>query len=140
MASRNIASLSGGQRQRVFVAQALAQDHNILLLDEPLTGLDVPSARVIDDIIHEEPEQGCTVVYTTHDLDEARSADYVILTAGRVIAAGTPDEVLTAEHLAEAYGLGTLHPEGHNHGVHDPAHEDPQLSEPPSIRGANGER
>ena len=139
LASRNIASLSGGQRQRVFVAQALAQDHNILLLDEPLTGLDVPSARVIDDIIHEEPEQGCTVVYTTHDLDEARSADYVILTAGRVIAAGNPDEVLTPEHLAEAYGLGTLHPEGHNHGVHDPAHEDPQLYEPPSIRGANGE-
>ena len=139
LASRNIASLSGGQRQRVFVAQALAQDHNILLLDEPLTGLDVPSARVIDDIIHEEPQQGCTVVYTTHDLDEARSADYVILTAGRVVAAGTPDEVLTAENLAEAYGLGALHPEGHHHDVFDAAHEDLDLSQPPSIRSLPGD-
>ena len=139
LASRNIGELSGGQRQRVFVAQALAQDHNILLLDEPLTGLDVPSARVIDDIIHEEPEQGCTVVYTTHDLDEARSADYVILTAGRVVAAGAPDEVLTPEHLADAYGLGALHPEGPHVDVFDAAHEDPEKNQPPSIRSTPGE-
>jgi len=77
LAGRSIHQLSGGQRQRVFVAQALAQDHSVLLLDEPLTGLDVPSAKVIDHIIHDEPEQGCTVLYTTHDLEEARSADYV---------------------------------------------------------------
>ena len=131
LAERQMANLSGGQRQRAFVAQALAQDHTILLLDEPLTGLDVPSARVIDDIIHLEPEQGCTVVYTTHDLDEAQSADYVILTAGRVIAWGKPEEVLTSAHLTEAYGLGALHPEGYRpsslidfgHEQHESDHE-----------------
>ena len=94
---------------------------------------------MIDDIIHEEPEQGCTVVYTTHDLDEARSADYVILTAGRVVAAGTPEEVLTPEHLADAYGLGALHPEGPHVDVFDAAHEDPELNQPPSIRSTPGE-
>lgn len=126
LAGRSIHQLSGGQRQRVFVAQALAQDHSVLLLDEPLTGLDVPSAKVIDRIIHDEPEQGCTVLYTTHDLEEARSADYVLLMAGRVVASGTPDEVLTAEHLAEAYGLGTLHPEhGPEETVLDVIHDDP---------------
>lgn len=126
LASRNIHQLSGGQRQRVFVAQALAQDHSMLLLDEPLTGMDVPSAKVIDQIIHDEPERGCTVVYTTHDLEEARSADYVLLMAGRVVASGAPDGVLTAEHLAAAYGLGALHPEhGPEETVLDVIHDDP---------------
>lgn len=141
LATRNIASLSGGQRQRVFVAQALAQDHRVLLLDEPLTGLDVPSARVIDRIIHHEPDDNCTVVFTTHDLEEARSADYVILVAGRVVAAGTPDEVLTAANLATAYGLGVLHPE---HPIDtellDVAHEDPEQQEVPNFRGVQGEQ
>lgn len=139
LAERNIASLSGGQRQRVFVAQALAQDHRLLLLDEPLTGLDVPSAQVIDDIIHREPEEGCTVIYTTHDLEEARAADYVILTAGTIVAFGAPDEVLTTAHLAKAYGLGALHPENITPGaLLDVGHEE---SAPPEagIRTLAGE-
>lgn len=140
LSQRNIANLSGGQRQRVFVAQALAQDHNVLLLDEPLTGLDVPSAKVIDRIIHHEPDDNCTVVYTTHDLEEARAADYVILVAGRVVAAGAPDDVLTPAHLAEAYGLGTLHPE-HPPGptLFDVAHEDPEAIEVPSLRSVKAD-
>lgn len=126
LAQRSIHQLSGGQRQRVFVAQALAQDHTLLLLDEPLTGLDVPSAKVIDQIIHDEPEQGCTVIYTTHDLEEARSADHVLLMSGRVVASGRPEEVLTPEHLAEAYGLGALHPEhALDEAVLDVVHDDP---------------
>ena len=126
LAQRSIHSLSGGQRQRVFVAQALAQDHTLLLLDEPLTGLDTPSAKVIDQIIHDEPEVGCTVLYTTHDLEEARSADRVLLMAGRVVASGTPEEVLTPDNLAEAYGLGTLHPEhAPAEAVLDVIHDDP---------------
>lgn len=140
LGSRNIASLSGGQRQRVFVAQALAQDHNVLLLDEPLTGLDVPSAQVIDSILHDEPHQECTVVYTTHDLEEARAADYVILVSGRVVAAGSPEQVLTSDNLAIAYGLGTLHPD--QHGVTeilDDAHPDPEQQEVTSFRTIPGE-
>jgi len=126
LAQRSIHRLSGGQRQRVFVAQALAQDHTLLLLDEPLTGLDVPSAKVIDQIIHDEPEQGCTVVYTTHDLEEARAADQVLLMSGRVVASGSPDEVLTPGNLAEAYGLGALHPEhALDDAVLDVVHDDP---------------
>lgn len=109
LAKRHLTELSGGQRQRVYVAQGIAQDHEILLLDEPLTGLDLVSARTIDGIIHEEPQGGCTVLLTTHDLAEARAADHVILMAGRVVAAGTPDEALTRHNLIAAYGLGALH-------------------------------
>lgn len=109
LARRHLTELSGGQRQRVYVAQGIAQDHSMLLLDEPLTGLDITSARTIDAIIHEEPTRGCTVVLTTHDLEEARAADHVILTAGRVVACGPPATALTTANLATAYGLGTLH-------------------------------
>ena len=111
LADRQVFRLSGGQRQRVFVAQALAQEHSILLMDEPLTGLDIGSAQTIDEIIHEEPARGCSVVFTTHDLEEAKAADYVILMNGYVVAHGSPAEVLTQENLASAYGLGLLHPE-----------------------------
>ncbi|MGJ3508911.1 metal ABC transporter ATP-binding protein [Enemella sp. A6] len=109
LAKRHLGELSGGQRQRVYVAQGLAQGHEVLLLDEPLTGLDLLSARKIDKIIHDEREHGHTVVLTTHDLDEARAADHVVLMSGRVVANGTPEEVLTRHNLEIAYGLGALH-------------------------------
>jgi iron complex transport system ATP-binding protein len=109
LATRHLTELSGGQRQRVYVAQGIAQDHSMLLLDEPLTGLDITSARTIDTIIHDEPSRGCSVILTTHDLEEARAADHVILTAGRVVACGPPAEVLTTANLTHAYGLGALH-------------------------------
>lgn len=122
IAGRHLKELSGGQRQRVFVAQGLAQDHDLLLLDEPTTGLDLPSARAIDAVIHDEHARGCTVIITTHDLSEAGDADHVVLLAGRVVADGPPERVLTDEHLAAAYGPGLLHAD---HGVpmiDDPAH------------------
>ncbi|WP_421021036.1 ATP-binding cassette domain-containing protein, partial [Klebsiella pneumoniae] len=74
LARRHLDQLSGGQRQRAYVTQGLAQDHDVLLLDEPMTGLDIVSARTIDDLLHEEPTRGVSVVYTTHDLDEAAEA------------------------------------------------------------------
>ena len=58
LAHRHLQDLSGGQRQRVFVAQGLAQEHDILLLDEPLTGIDLPTAQAIDDVIHDETGRG----------------------------------------------------------------------------------
>ncbi|HEY4535026.1 MAG TPA: ABC transporter ATP-binding protein [Enteractinococcus sp.] len=107
---RHLEELSGGQRQRVYVAQGIAQGHEILVLDEPMTGLDLTSMRIIDDVIHAEVEEhGHSVILTTHDLDEAAVADHVILMDGKVIAAGPPAEVLTRINLEKAYGLGSLH-------------------------------
>jgi manganese transport system ATP-binding protein len=121
LARRHLTELSGGQRQRVYVAQGIAQDHDVLLLDEPLTGLDLVSAKAIDRIIHGERERGHSVVLTTHDLDEARAADQVMLMSGRVVAFGTPETVLTRQNLETAYGLGALH--GSNADfLDDPAH------------------
>ncbi|MFV9671895.1 MAG: metal ABC transporter ATP-binding protein [Acidimicrobiia bacterium] len=122
LAERHLTELSGGQRQRVFVAQGLTQDHEMLLLDEPLTGLDITSAHAIDDVIHEEQTHGCTIVLTTHDLTAAQVADYVVLMSGRVVAAGTPDEVLTDEHLRDAYGPSLIHVEGTRLFLDDPIH------------------
>lgn len=122
LTERHLTELSGGQRQRVFVAQGLAQDHEMLLLDEPLTGLDITSAQAIDDVIHEEQAHGCTIVLTTHDLTAAQVADYVVLMSGRVVAAGTPDEVLTEQHLRDAYGPSLIHAEGTHLFLDDPVH------------------
>ena len=94
LATRQLAELSGGQRQRVFVAQGLAQDRDLLLLDEPLTGLDLVSMEIILGVVSRERAAGRTVIMTTHDLGDASQADHVILLAGRVVAEGPPGEVL----------------------------------------------
>jgi iron complex transport system ATP-binding protein len=127
VAHQHLRELSGGQRQRVFVAQGLAQDHDILLLDEPLTGLDITSAQAIDTVIHEEQSHGRTIVMSTHDLAEAHASDHVVLMASRVIASGTPEKVLTADLLKEAYGSAFLHVEGEQIFLDDPAHSPADL-------------
>ncbi len=104
LAHRHLGTLSGGQRQRAFVAQGLAQHAALILLDEPTTALDVVSADRITQAIAAERERGATVVLTTHDLAEARTADHVVVVAGRVVAAGPPDEVCNPEVLGLAYG------------------------------------
>lgn len=96
--------LSGGQRQRVLVAQGLAQVADVLLLDEPVNGLDVTSRAIILDVVDAETAAGRTVVVTTHNLDDARRCDQVLLLDTRPIAVGPPDSVLTEEHLREAFG------------------------------------
>ncbi len=107
----------------MFVAQALAQEHSVLLMDEPLTGLDINSAQTIDDIIHAEPTRGCSVVFTTHDLEKAKAADHVLLMSGHVVASGPPESVLTPANLSRAYGLGLLHPENATEvGIIDDGH------------------
>lgn len=124
IAGRHLHELSGGQRQRVFLAQGIAQDHDILLLDEPLTGLDITSAQAIDAVIHHATGDGCTVVLTTHDLTSARAADHVLLMSGRVVATGIPEEVLTPENLKTAYGHSLMHLDTTNGEmfIDDPAH------------------
>jgi len=119
---RHIHNLSVGQRQRVFVAQGLAQEHDLLLLDEPLAGIDMPTAKDIDTVIHNERDHGCTVISTTHDLSEARVSDHVLLLAGRVVASGTPQDVLTYENLAAAYGSTLVHGTNGQLFVDDAAH------------------
>lgn len=109
LASRQIRELSGGQRQRVFVAQGIAQEAPVLLLDEPVTGLDLVSRRRILEVVAAERDAGRVVVVTTHDLGEAAHADHVLLLAGRVVASGPPDEVLVSAQLADAYGQRLVH-------------------------------
>ncbi|HSL59366.1 MAG TPA: zinc ABC transporter ATP-binding protein AztA [Acidimicrobiales bacterium] len=112
LARRQVRELSGGQRQRVFVARGLAQQAPVLLLDEPVTGLDLVSRRVILDVIRSERELGRVVVMSTHDLGEAAHADQVALLAGRVVASGPPSAVLTAEHLSVAYAQRLIRLDG----------------------------
>ncbi|MFZ6004539.1 MAG: metal ABC transporter ATP-binding protein [Actinomycetota bacterium] len=104
LANRPLHELSGGQRQRTFVAQGLAQGADLLLLDEPITGLDLVSREHILEAIEAERCAGRAVVVSTHDLGDAAATDHLLLLAGRVVASGTADEVLTDEHLADAYG------------------------------------
>lgn len=104
LGARQLHELSGGQRQRAFVAQGIAQATDVLLLDEPITGLDMRSREIILELIDDEAASGRTVVVTTHNLDEARRCDLVLLLDTQAIAFGTPDEVLTEEHLRRAFG------------------------------------
>ena len=104
LADKQIHDLSGGQRQRVMVAQGLAQDTEVLLLDEPVSGLDVTSHSMILDLIDAEVAAGRTVIVTTHNLDEARRCDQVLLLKTTPVAFGSPSEVLTEENLRAAFG------------------------------------
>lgn len=104
LANHRLSRLSAGQRQRVLVAQALAQEAALLLLDEPLIGLDLVSRRRILRVIYEERDADRTVVLATHDLEDAALADHVLLLSGRVVAEGPPGEVLRPELMRQAYG------------------------------------
>ncbi len=105
LANRQIGELSGGQQQRVFLARALAQEAQLLLLDEPLTGLDLPSQEDILTLLAQLRQQGVTVLVATHDLHQAASHfAKVMLLNRRLIGFGTSQEVLTPALLRQAYG------------------------------------
>jgi ABC-type Mn2+/Zn2+ transport system ATPase subunit len=111
-AHRQIGELSGGQQQRVFLARALAQEAQLLLLDEPLTGLDAPSQQAILDILAKLGQEGVTMLIATHDLNQAAELfPLIMLLRRRIVAFGPPSEALTTEALREAYG-------SHLHVVH----------------------
>jgi anchored repeat-type ABC transporter ATP-binding subunit len=102
---RQIGQLSGGQQQRVFLARALAQDASILLLDEPLTGVDAPSQERILDLLHELARSGCTVVMATHDLNSAACNCHCVCCLNHeLVAMGAPHETLSRENLNATYG------------------------------------
>jgi manganese/iron transport system ATP-binding protein len=102
---RRIGQLSGGQRQRVFIARALAQETDVLLLDEPFSGVDATAEREIMEVLDRLQAQRVTVLIATHDLNLASTRfDRVMLIRQRLIACGTPAEVFTPENFQLAYG------------------------------------
>lgn len=107
-ADRGVESLSGGQLQRVWFACCLAQDTDVLLLDEPTTYLDLRYQVEILDLVRDLADtHGVTVGVVLHDLDQAAAvADQVVLlSSGRIVAAGPPAEVYAPERLSDAYGI-----------------------------------
>jgi ABC-type Mn2+/Zn2+ transport system ATPase subunit len=101
--------LSGGQQQRAQLAQVLAREADVLLLDEPTAGLDISGRRLVNDIIEQERRRGVTVVMATHELSDAEHATSVMLLAQRVVAFGPPAEALRDDHLRECFGFTQPH-------------------------------
>lgn len=103
-ANRQIGQLSGGQQQRVFMARALAQDADILLLDEPFAGVDAATERAILDVLTETKQQGKTLVVVHHDLATAAEYfDLLLLLKQRMFGFGPPKTILDPELLCEVY-------------------------------------
>jgi len=96
--------LSGGQRQRVLIARALARDASVLLLDEPLSGVDRPSGERILSLLDELRDGGRTILVTTHDIEQARRFDLVLCVNGEQVAFGDPADSLSADVLQRTYG------------------------------------
>ena len=110
LADRQLHDLSGGQRQRVLVAQGLAQEAEVLLLDEPVNGLDIGSRQVILDVISEERAAGRIVVMTTHSLDDAGHCDLVVLLDTVAIALDRPTMSCVRSICAERSVAGSSPP------------------------------
>jgi ABC-type Mn2+/Zn2+ transport system ATPase subunit len=100
---RTYGELSGGQRRRVLLARTIVGGAPVVLLDEPLAGVDPQSASAIATTLSELADDGRLVIEASHDIERARSADRVICLAGRVLADGPPAVVLTADVLRETY-------------------------------------
>jgi manganese/iron transport system ATP-binding protein len=105
LSKRQIGELSGGQQQRMFIARALAQEAELMLMDEPLTGLDSPSQEGILALLDQLKRQAVTVMVATHDLEQASEYfDRIMLLNHRLIGFGTPEQVFQTEKLIQAYG------------------------------------
>ncbi len=103
-ASRQISQLSGGQRQRVFLARALAQEADIYIMDEPLSGVDMKTERIIMKLLKKLVEQGKTVIVVHHDLQTVEDYfDDVVFINREVIAQGPVQEAFTKENIDETY-------------------------------------
>ena len=115
--------LSGGQRQRVLVARALVQDARVILLDEPFTGLDGPSADRLEALLGELAAEGRGVMIATHDVDQARAWDTVLCLNRRQVAFGPPVGTLDRDVLEATYGGAIVElPGGELRGVLPPHH------------------
>lgn len=104
LAGRHIRDLSGGQQQRVFLARALISQPELLVLDEPTTGVDMRTAENVLHMLGELNCQGITVLLTTHDLNAAAAhVPWVVCLNRRVVAQGAPDQIFTDKTLSETY-------------------------------------
>jgi iron complex transport system ATP-binding protein len=133
LAERPVDELSGGQRQRAWIAMALAQDTDLLLLDEPTTYLDIAHQVEVLDLIRQlNRERGRTVVAVLHDLNQAaRYADHLVaMKSGRVVAQGPPVDIVTADLVHEVFGLASV-------VVPDPVTGDPLVVPGAPWRGAD---
>ncbi|TQS72308.1 manganese/iron ABC transporter ATP-binding protein [Rhodobacteraceae bacterium] len=102
---RQIGELSGGQKKRVFLARALAQDAQVILLDEPFTGVDVKTEEQIIALLHDLRKEGRVMLVATHNLGSVPEfCDRVVLVNGTVLAFGPTKEVFTADNLRVAFG------------------------------------
>tara|TARA_Y100001968_G_scaffold332627_1_gene391549 strand:- start:1208 stop:1990 length:783 start_codon:yes stop_codon:yes gene_type:complete len=102
---RPIGSLSGGQRKRTFLARAIAQRASVLLLDEPFSGVDVPTEKLMSELFLQFRQEGRTILISTHDLSHVRDfCDLVVLINKTVLAYGQTSEVFTSENLSMTFG------------------------------------
>lgn len=101
---RQIGELSGGQKKRVFLARAIAQDGQVILLDEPFTGVDVQTEAKIIELLRELRDEGRTMLVSTHNLGSVTEfCDYTVMVKGTVLASGPTESTFTAENLEQAF-------------------------------------
>jgi ABC-type Mn2+/Zn2+ transport system ATPase subunit len=104
--TRQISELSGGEQQRVFLARAMIRFPDILILDEPTTGIDYNTRETILEVLADLNKRGITIILTTHDISGvAKRLPWIVCMNRRVIAEGRPKEILTNQNLIETYGL-----------------------------------
>ena len=123
---RQIGELSGGQKKRVFLARALAQEGEVILLDEPFTGVDVKTEDAIVALLRALRDEGKVMLVSTHNLGSVPEfCDRTVLVKGTVLASGPTSEVFTREHLEETFGGALRHFVLAGQGLHaddDPRH------------------
>jgi len=107
---RSFSRLSGGEAQRVLVAQALAQEPEVLLLDEPTTYMDMAFQQDLFTLMSDLNNKGISIVAVLHDINLAAlyCQKLIALRAGRIITQGSPDEVITQENIQALYGCNVL--------------------------------
>ena len=115
LSDRHIRELSGGQQQRVFLARALISSPQLLLLDEPTSGVDIKTRDDVMHLLHDLNHDGVTIIITTHEINAvAVHLPWIVCLAGRILAEGPPSEVITTEVLRLTYGaeMPVIHYEG----------------------------